>query len=204
MITILNTTENKLWTQPQVADGVWVNVINPSAMEIEETYGLGIPLDFITDSLNPGERPLTKKEAGTKLILLRIPYFQGHVKDISFTTIPLGIILCYDDIITVCKYDVPFLKQLISKHGQYFSNTNRNRIILQILQAIANQYTDAIHIVNMKADNVEFQKSAALLFKSMKANKKVLEKIQHSLFIDFYSEDADLLEEVITQNNQVF
>jgi magnesium transporter len=204
MITILNTAENKLWTQPEVADGAWVNVVNPSAVEIEETYGLGIPLDFVTDSLNPLERPHTKKVAGTTLILLRIPYFQGNVKDISFTTVPLGIILCYDDIITVCKYEVPFLKQLICKYGQYFSIKNRNRIILRILQGIANQYTDAIHIVNMKADNVEFQKSATVLYKSMKANRKVLEKIQHSLFLDFYSEDADLLEEVITQNYQAF
>ena len=219
MITILKTAENKLSTLPQVADGAWVNVVNPSAVEIEETYGLGIPLDFLTYSLDLDERPRTEKEAGTTLLLLRIPYYQGDVEDIPFTTVPLGIILCYDYIITVCKYEIPFLNNLVSKHGQYFSTNKRNRFILQILLAIANEYLDTVRMVNKKVDQIEdqlqksiqnkevlellkFQKSLELLSTALKSNELVFEKMQRTRFFATYPEDADLLEDVITENQQ--
>jgi magnesium transporter len=219
MITILKTADKKLSMLPQVADGAWVNVINPSPIEIEETYGLGIPLDFITYSLDLDERPRTEKEAGTTLLLLRIPYYQGDTEDIPFTSVPLGIILCYDYIITVCRYEIPFLKQLLSKHGQYFSTSKRNRFILQILLAIANQYLDAVRMINKKVDHIEdqlqksiqnkevlellkFQKSLELLSTALKSNELVFEKIQRTRFFATYPEDADLLEDVITENQQ--
>ncbi len=219
MITILKTAENKLSTLPQVADGAWVNVVNPTAVEIEETYGLGIPLDFITYSLDLDERPRTEKEAGTTLLLLRIPYYQGDVEDIPFSTVPLGIILCYDQIITICKHEIPFLNDLISKHGQYFSTNKRNRFILQIILGIANEYLDTVRKVNKKVDQIEdqlqksihnkevlellkFQKSLELLSTALKSNELVFEKMQRTRFFAAYPEDADLLEDVITENQQ--
>jgi len=219
MITILKTAENKLSTLPQVADGAWVNVINPSPVEIEETYGLGIPLDFITYSLDIDERPRTEKAAGTTLLLLRIPYYQGDVEDIPFTTVPLGIILCYDYIITVSKHEILFLNNMINKHGQYFSTDKRNRFILQILLGIANEYLDTVRKVNKKVDQIEdqlqksiqnkevlellkFQKSLELLSTALKSNELVFEKMQRTRFFATFPEDADLLEDVITENQQ--
>jgi magnesium transporter len=180
---------------------------------------LGIPLDFITYSLDLDERPRTEKEAGTTLLLLRIPYYQGDTEDIPFTSVPLGIILCYDYIITVCKYEIPFLQQLLNKHGQYFSTSKRNRFILQILLAIANQYLDAVRMINKKVDHIEdqlqksiqnkevlellkFQKSLELLSTALKSNELVFEKIQRTRFFATYADDADLLEDVITENQQ--
>jgi Mg2+ and Co2+ transporter CorA len=174
MITNLSTTENKLRTLPQVADGAWVNVINPSAVEIEETYGMGIPLNFITDSLDTSARPHIKKEAGTTLILLQVPYDQGN----DIRTVPLGIILCYDDIITISKFEVPFIEQLIHKNGQYFTSNNRRRILSSIFRAIEKQYTKATKTANMITDNVNNQKSVELLSRNMKADKKVFELIK--------------------------
>ncbi len=219
MITILKTAENKLSTIPQVADGAWVNVVNPTDLEIEETYGLGIPLDFITYSLDLDERPRTEKEAGTTLLLLRIPYYQGDIEDIPYTSIPLGIILCYDSIITICRYEIPFLKNLISKHGQYFSTNKRNRFILQIMLSIANEYLNAVRMINKRVDLIEdqlqksihnkevlellkYQKSLELLSTALKSNELVFEKMQRSRFFTTYPEDAELLEDVITENQQ--
>jgi len=219
MITILKTAENRLSKLPKVADGAWINIVNPSPMEIEEIYGLGIPLDFVTYSLDQDERPRTEKEAGTTLLLLRIPYYQGDTEDIPYTTVPLGIILCYDYIITICKYEIPFLKQQIAKSGQYFTTTKRNRFILQILLAIANQYLAAVRVINKKVDIIEdelhksiknkevfellkFQKSLEILSTALKSNELVFERLQRSRFFATYPEDADLLEDVITENQQ--
>jgi len=219
MITIMKTAENKLNNIPQVADGTWMNVINPSPLEIEEIYALGIPLDFITYSLDLDERPRTEKESGTTLLLLRIPHYQGDTEDIPYTTIPLGIILCHDCIITICRNDIPFLKQQISKNGQYFTTTDRNRFILHILLAIANQYLIAVRMINKKVNATEgalqksiqnkevlellkYQKSLEILSTALKSNELVFEKLQRMRFFSTNLDDIDLLEDVITENQQ--
>lgn len=218
MLTIFKTTENTLVSIPQVADGAWVHVVNPTPEEIEQTYGLGIPRDFITYPLDLDERPRTEKEAGTTLLLLRTPYYQGATEDIPFTTIPLGIILCNDFIITISKYKIPLLDS-IAKKGRYFSTNKRNQFILHILLAIANEYLAAVRTINKKVDLIEdelqksirnkevlellkYQKSLELLSTALKSNELVFEKLQRTRFFKEFPDDSDLLEDVITENQQ--
>ncbi len=60
-------------------------------------------LNFLTYALDLDERPRTEKEDdGTTLILLRI-FFQGEKLDVPYISIPLGVILTDNLIITVCK-----------------------------------------------------------------------------------------------------
>ena len=86
-----------------MADGAWINIVNPSPLEIEEAYGLGIS-GFVTYSLID-ERPRTEKEAGTTCCCCEFLITKA-IQDIPYTTVPLGIILCYDYIITICKYEI--------------------------------------------------------------------------------------------------
>lgn len=219
MLTIFKTTENSLISIPQVADGAWVHVVNPTPEEIEQTYGLGIPQDFITYPLDLDERPRTEKEAGTTLLLLRTPYYQGATQDIPYTTIPLGIILCSDFIITISRYEIPLLVNLIASKGHYFSTDKRNQFILHILLAIANEYLIAVRRINKKVDQIEdelqksirnkevldllkYQKSLELLSTALKSNELVFEKLQRTRFFKAYPDDSDLLEDVITENQQ--
>ena len=218
MLTILKTTENALVSIPQVADGAWVHVVNPTPEEVEQTYGLGIPRDFITYPLDLDERPRTEKEAGATLLLLRTPYYQGETQDIPYTTIPLGIILCNDFIITISKYKIPLLDSVAQK-GRYFSTNKRNQFILHILLAIANEYLAAVRAINKKTDLIEdelqksirnkevlellkYQKSLELLSTALKSNELVFEKLQRIRFFKEFPDDSDLLEDVITENQQ--
>jgi len=219
VITFLKTAENKLRPLPRIADGVWVNVVNPSPLEIEEVYALGIPLDFITYSLDQDERPRTEKEGGATLLLLRVPFYQGETEDMPYTTIPLGIILCFDNIITICAQEIPLLKKQSERSDQFFNTNKRYRFILQILLAIANQYLEAVRVINKKVDQIEdelhksiknkevfellkFQKSLELLSTALKSNELVFERVHRSRFFENYPEDVDLLEDVITENQQ--
>ena len=219
MITFLKTAENELRPLPRLADGVWVNVVNPFPLEIEEVYALGIPLDFITYSLDQYERPRTEKEGGATLLLLRVPFYQGETEDMPYTTIPLGIILCFDNIITICAQEIPLLKKQIERSDQFFNTNKRYRFILQILLAIANQYLEAVRVINQKVDQIEdelhksiknkevfellkFQKSLELLSTALKSNELVFERVHRSRFFENYPEDVDLLEDVITENQQ--
>ena len=76
MITILQTQNEKLVPIEKVADGAWVNVIDPSNEDIEVLLSWGIPKDFITYPLDLDERSRTEKDDGFTLILVRIRIFK--------------------------------------------------------------------------------------------------------------------------------
>jgi magnesium transporter len=103
MITIYKDQDNQLTSITTPTNGCWINVINPTPEEIKQLQELHVPQDYITYPLDLDERSRTERENGELLIIVRIPYFQGEKFDVPYTTIPLGMILTDQYIITVCK-----------------------------------------------------------------------------------------------------
>ena len=58
-----------------------------------------------------------------------------HEKE-SYTTIPLGIILTNDVIVTVCTEDTPVLDVFINNRVKEFSTKKKLRFVYQILYRI--------------------------------------------------------------------
>src|SRR3990172_6381567 len=102
MITIYKNEGAELQRLSSPDHGSWINAINPTPEEIAQIHALGIPQDYITYPLDLDERARTEREDGELLIVLRIPYFQGVSADIPYSTIPLGIILTENHILTIC------------------------------------------------------------------------------------------------------
>ena len=78
---------------------------------------------------------LRTERDGQLLILLRVPDYQGEKVDIPFTTIPLGIILTEQYLVTVCKVENDILERFSSGNVRGLSTAKRYRFILQILLA---------------------------------------------------------------------
>jgi magnesium transporter len=93
MITIFKNNPNGLQVIPELVDGAWVHVIDPSPEEMTWLQKLDIPNDFFIYSLDVDERSRVERENGEVFILLRMPTFQGASADIPYSTVPLGIIL---------------------------------------------------------------------------------------------------------------
>jgi len=82
--------------------GAWVSLVNPTADEIREAAEkLSIPGDYIRAALDEEERPRTESEDGVTLIIIDIPMPYPE-QTILYTTMPLGIIVTPDVIVTVC------------------------------------------------------------------------------------------------------
>lgn len=220
MITFYKTTEAGLEKLEEMASGCWINVIDPTTDEIEQLTGLGIPQDFITYPLDIDERARTEKEDdGTTLILIRIPYFQGVKVDVPYTTIPLGIVLTNGFILTVCRRQNDILQEFASGRMRGFSTAKRNRFVLQILLNTAYKYLSYLREINRTVDFLEdqlqasmqnkevmellkYQKSLVYFTTALKTNELLLERLHRGPLFRMYPEDEDLLEDVITENQQ--
>ncbi len=220
MISIYKSTENGLEKFSEYVNNCWINVVDPTTDEIEQLQTLGVPLDFLTYPLDVDERSRSEREDnGTLLILLRIPYFQGPKVDVPYSTIPLGIVLTDHYILTVCRYQNDIIQEFASGRMRGLSTGKRNRFVLRILLATANKYLAYLREINRLTEVVEdqltasmrnkevlellkYQKSLVYFTTALKSNELMMERLQRSQLFHMYTDDEDLLEDVITENQQ--
>lgn len=220
MLTIYKSTPNGLQIISQPVDGCWINLVDPTTEEIEEMVLMGIPMDYITYPLDLDERSRTEKEDdGTLFILMRVPYFQGASSAIPYTTIPLGMVIHENYFVTISKLPTDILTEFAVGKTRNWSTGKRIRFVLRIMLSTANKYLYYLRLINKTVDVLEdrlalssrnneiyemlkYQKSLVYFTTGLKSNELVLNRLQTSRLFRMYDEDEDLLEDVITENQQ--
>ena len=219
MVAIYKNTEEGLSMLTEPTYGCWINAINPTHDEINWLQSLGIPHDYITYPMDVDERSRTERENGELLILLRIPYFQGHNEDIPYATVPLGIILNDRYLVTICKRETDILSEFAAGRVKSLATGKRLRFVLRLLLSTASKYLVYLREINHTVEALEdqlqlstrnkevmellkYQKSLTYFTTALKSNELMMERLQRSQIFKAYPEDEDLLEDVITENQQ--
>ena len=220
MLTIYRSTETGLATLSDIIPGCWISAVEPTTVEIEQIHHLGIPRDFLTYPLDLDERPRTEREDdGSMLIILRVPYYEGPKVDVPYTTVPLGIIITEKYIVTVCRRPNEAIQELTSGRIRGLSTVKRNRFILRMLLLTASRYLENLRQINRTVEALEdqcqgsirnremlellkYQKSLVYFTTALKGNQLMMERLQRSQLFHMYPDDEDLLEDVITENQQ--
>ena len=120
MMTIYRWENGGLREAPEFAPSCWVNLVEPSTTELEAVLThFNVPRDFLTDPLDAGERPRFDWEDEASLLIVHVPMLvpmEDEEDTVPYRTIPLGIILFKQSVITVCSAKTPvttaFLDQI--------------------------------------------------------------------------------------------
>jgi len=121
MMTIYRWENGGLRETPEFAPSCWINLVEPSTTELEAVLSHSdVPRDFLTDPLDSGERPRFDYEDDVTLLIVHVPVPEppdGEQEEIApYRTVPLGIILRGESVITVCSARTPvtsaFLDQI--------------------------------------------------------------------------------------------
>ncbi|SHJ38364.1 magnesium transporter CorA family protein [Propionispora hippei] len=226
MLTIYksNYTSIRELTQDTIEKGAWINLVNPTTDEIHLVTALAnIPNDFLRAALDEEERSRTEIEDNALLIITNIPIMRNND---SYDTLPLGIVLTPEYIITVCLEQNDVLSDFNPANSRFFSTFKKTRFLFQILYKSATLYLKYVKQINRRTDEIErhlrksaknqdifelldLQKAFTYFTASLRSNGIVLEKllrlrsnIQLQHLITIYEEDEDLLEDVIIENKQ--
>lgn len=220
MITYLKSTANGLEKIDELVPGAWINLVDPTTDEMEQLMAIGIPQDYLTYPLDLDERSRTEREDdGTTLIIIRIPYFQGPKVDVPYITVPLGIILNENYIITVGRRSNYIIEEMANGRVRGLSTAKRYRFVLRILLNTATRYLHYLREINNRVDLLEdqlqasmknkevvellkIQKSLVYFTTALRSNQLVLDRLQRGQMFHKYPDDEDLLEDVITENQQ--
>lgn len=220
MISIYKSTEKGLEPIDEIVNGCWVDLADPTPEEIEKVTALGIPQDFITYPLDVDERSRTEREDDGKiLIVIKVPIYVGPTVDVPYTTIPLGFVITDKVLVTICRHSHEIVKEFALGHVRGLSTSKRNRFILKVLLSTANKYLAYLRDINRTVDALEdkaqksmknkevyellkYQKSLVYFTTALKSNELVLERLHRTQLFKMYPDDEDLLEDVITENQQ--
>lgn len=220
MITYYKNGQAGLEVVEECANGTWVNAVNPDEKELAHICKQWqIPESFIRASLDVDERSRTDKEGGITLILVRTPIHQGGAEDIPYSTVPLGIVITDGVIITVCSEENEVLKEFASGTVPNLSTAKQNRFILRLFLRTANRYLRHLVDINREIDLLEdnlqrslrneellellkYQKSLVYFTTSLRSNELMMERLQKSGLFQKFPEDAELLDDVLTENHQ--
>jgi len=218
MLNIYKTTEEGLEKVDMMVNGAWANVVDPTPDEIEKLMDWGMDMDYINYSLDQDEMARMERDDEYTFILLRIPLFQAD-SDIPYTTAPLGIMILGNKIITVCRYDSDIFRVLANGKYRLMKTGKRYRLALYIFLETSVRYLNLLREINRATELVEdqlqkstrnrevlellkYQKCLTYFATALRSNEVMMERVQKTQLFNYYEEDQDLLEDVLTENQQ--
>jgi len=218
MLTIYKTTEQGLEQLESMANGAWVKAVDPTPAEIQKLVDWGIDADYINYSLDLDEMPRMERDDEYTFILIRIPHSQPE-SDIPYTTIPLGIMIKGNVIVTICRYEKEMFKVLANGKYRLLKTGKRYRFALYIFLETATRYLAHLREINRMTETIEdqlqkstrnrelmellkYQKSLTYFATALRSNEVMMERVQRTQIFNYYEEDQDLLEDVLTENQQ--
>lgn len=210
--TIINTNEYEANT--------WINLVNPTLEEIEQIeIKTNIPKNLLEKMLDTEELPRIEAEEDSTLVVVDVPYIRDHKIKNKYSTLPLGIILNKNYLVTICTKEVEVLKEIKENKIKNLSISKKTRFIIRLLLRIASLYVKYLNIIDKEIESKEkvlikstnnkelislmnIQKSLVYFVNSLRANDIILEKLSKGNVLELYEEDKDLLEDAIIENKQ--
>ncbi|HOE08545.1 MAG TPA: magnesium transporter CorA family protein [Treponemataceae bacterium] len=201
------------------SSNVWVDarsVTREDIRELEEEYG--IEQEHILDILDQDELSRIEKEDNYTLIIARLPVFMPS-SDISYFTVPLGIILFPDKIITICWTDCEVLKDLCANRVRSLTLNDFPAFITRVLSRADSTFLRYLKEINRRSTTIQselqlsiknneliqllnLEKSLVFFTTSLKSNQLLLEKLIKTKTLTFDEDDREWLEDVEIDNRQ--
>ena len=220
MVKYYRTDDRKIHEVENMQNGVWIQMVNPSVSEGQLVADeLNVDIEDVLAALDEEESSRIELQDGYTLILVDIPSIETRHDKESYTTIPLGIILTDEEIITVCTEDTPVLQVFLNNRVKEFSTKKKLRFVYQILYRISVLYQNDLRIIDKMRTEIEervgedteeddlialheLESTLVYFATSLRANGVVLDRLTRYKRLEQYPEDKELLGDVIVENKQ--
>lgn len=203
----------------------WVNISPPfNQEELEEiAQQFDLPLDFLTDSLDIDERSRYEREEDIRLIVLNTPIVNEDKSenDAIFITVPIGIILTPEVLITISSYKNPVLQLFLDNRVRNFNPSDEGLFVIQILEQTVYRYLTCLKQLNLRRNLIEkelysssrnrelkellsIEKALVYFVSSLSANELLKMKMKRTDFLRIQQDEhkKDLFEDIIIDNSQ--
>ncbi|QHI73441.1 magnesium transporter CorA family protein [Aminipila terrae] len=234
MLKIYKTIENNLTRVNSLKEqNLWIDVTNPTEKELKVLCNrFNLDIDLLRAPLDHEERPRIEAYDNQVLILISMPHSSSDKSPIIYNTIPLGIVVTEEVIVTVALKESMLIEQFIKTKSAPVTQ-KRTRFVLQLLYSNARLFLSCLKEIDKKSTEIEqhlhksskneelinllnLEKSLVYFTTALRSNESVFEKLLRTYLrkvhdeesqvtvkvLKKYEEDEELLEDVITENKQ--
>lgn len=201
--------KEKLERIESLRDGCWINIENATVDDLKYiTEITNLNLDDIEDALDMYELPRIEREDGNVIVFVRDT--QEQDKEDIYTT-PLTIIISKKYIITVSPVKNRTIQSIIEGRLS-FSTTQKSKFLIYFLLLISKNFSKGIKeiknsVLHQKKElrkikgldiikMIEIEEILNQYISALAPMKIVIEAIAHGGYIQLYSYDNDLLEDM--------
>jgi magnesium transporter len=224
MIQYFKFINNRIIEVPSYQNDCWINISPPfNTDELKQlSEQLSIPMDFLNDSMDIDERPRFESEDNVKFIVIKTPILNDNSDNETDTlhfTVPIGIILVGEDVVTISPYVNPAIHSFFN---QFIKNTTRisnTSFVLHLLEKNVLIYLDFLKELNAKRNQYEtelyqsnrneellnlmtIQKSLVYFVTAIRLNELLMMKVKRTNFLKFNEEELEVMEDVLIDNSQ--
>ena len=219
MIQLYRSFGREMREVDQLVPGTWVELTSPTAEEARQVAEtLSIDQDDVLAAIDPEEKARVQTEDDYTLIVVDIPAREERHHEQAYNTIPLGIILTDDEVLTVCSEETSVLSSFHNARIRDLSTENRLafvyrimlRIALRYQQVLANidrarrEFEEHVEDIEDKRDLVrlhELESTLVYFSTSLRGNANVLNRLTRYGHLH-QPEDRDILDDAIVENQQ--
>lgn len=227
MIRYYTREKRRLVELSEPEPGCWVNLTPPFAPDELEDFARRFEFDpvFLTDSLDLDERARYERDEDIRFILINTPMLnrseETSENEAIFITIPIGIILTIEHVITISAYETPVLDRFLDNKVRNFNPSDEKRFVLQALEQNVYYFLSCLKTLNLRRNRIEkelmhssrnselkqllsIEKSLVYFLNSLNANELLKMKMKRTDFLHINGDEdmTDLFEDIIIDNSQ--
>ncbi len=225
MIQYYRTVDNRVEELPSFTAGCWIHMVRPTHEEVLRVSTLlSVEEDFVHAALDPEESSRVDVEENHVLIIVDVPIIEhGSETDTSqqqvFSTLPLGIIVVDNAVVTVCLQDTSITRSIAEGAVKDIHTQLKVRFVFQILLRVAGRYLKYLRLIERTFTKIErrlydslkneeliqllgLSKSLVYFSASLKGNEVTMEKMLRGRVLKVYEDDRDILEDGLIEIRQ--
>lgn len=139
MLNFYKTVDNRILKIDAPEPGCWISVVSPTEAEVAYLTGdLGVEPDFVRAALDEEESSRIESEEDQTLVIVDYPSAEEQTdenKTLLYTTLPMGIIITRDYVITVCLNDNLTIMDMAEGRVKGLQTSLKTRFLLLTLLA---------------------------------------------------------------------
>ncbi len=226
MIRYYTREKRKLVELTEPDPGCWVHLTPPFAPDELEDFARRFEFDhvFLTDSLDLDERARYERDEDIRFILINTPVKNQNAQEENeayFITVPIGIILTIEHVITISAFETPVLDKFLENNVRNFNPVDEKNFVLQILEQNVYHFLSCLKTLNLRRNRIEkelmhssrnsdlrqllaIEKSLVYFVNSLNANELLKMKMKRTDFLHINGDEdmTELFEDIIIDNSQ--
>ncbi len=218
--TLVTTEMLGEWSGGTDLDNRWLHLTNPTDREIELVARCtGASEDFLKAALDEEEKARIDVEDSNTLTIFDIPIIEEEDNYYTYGTLPFGVVITKNCIISVCLKETSLIQSLIAGRVKNFMTAKKTRLLYQLLYFTHTKYQNYLKQIDKATQRIQdelvkstknkallqmldLEKSLLYFSTSLRGNGFIIDKLSKTTAVRKYEEDEELLEDVAIENRQ--